>query len=401
MKDVVILDAVRTPIGKLRGGLSRVRPDDLAAHVLGSVLDRTQGAREAVEEVSFGDTNQAGEDNRDVARMAVLLAQLPYEVSGVTVNRLCGSGLESLVYCSRAIRVGDHEVTVAGGVESMTRAPYAMEKPAEAFPRATPKMYDTKLGWRFENPKMAERFELHSLGRTAENVAERYGVSREDQDAFALESHRRAAAAWENGAFADEVVSVPVPPASKKESWSTFEQDECIRADTSAEKLGKLPAVFKEGGAVTAGNSSPMNDGAAALLVTSEDWAKRQGVQPLAKVVATSVVGVEPNYMGIGPIPAVRKVLEKTGLTVDDFGVIELNEAFAAQSLACIRELGLDPDKVNVHGGAIAIGHPVGCSGARIATTLAHAMKARGVRYGLATLCIGVGQGLAVVLERT
>ncbi|MFW5921527.1 MAG: thiolase family protein, partial [Polyangiales bacterium] len=269
-----------------------------------------------------------------------------------------------------------------------------------AFPRKQPKMFDTRLGWRFENPKMAERFELHSLGQTAENVAERYGVARDDQDAFALESHRRASAAWERGDFADEVVPVPVPPASKKEPWTTFESDECIRADTSIDKLAKLPTVFKKDGTVTAGNSSPLNDGASAMVVTSAEWAESRGIEPLARVVGSAVVGVEPNYMGIGPIPAVRKVLERTGLSVDDIDLFELNEAFAAQSLACIRELGLDPDKVNVGGGAIAIGHPVGCSGNRIATTLAHAMKRRGAKRGIATLCIGVGQGLALVLER-
>jgi acetyl-CoA acetyltransferase family protein len=367
---------------------------------LGAVIDRVPGARDAVEEVAFGDTNQAGEDNRDVARMAALLAQLPYEVTGVTLNRLCGSGLEALVYCARAIRLGDHEVTVAGGVESMTRAPYALEKPAEPFPRQAPRMFDTSLGWRFTNPKMAERFSLDSLGQTAENVAERYGISREEQDAFALESHRKAAAAWEAGAFADEVVPVMVPPASKREAPTTFEKDECIRPDSSLEKLAKLPAVFKKDGTVTAGNASPLNDGASAMLVTSGSWAEKNGFEPLARFKGSAVVGVEPNYMGIGPIPAVKKLVEKTGISLDDVDLFELNEAFAAQSVPCVRELGLDPAKVNVHGGAIAIGHPVGCSGARITTTLAHAMKRRGARYGIATLCIGVGQGLAVLLER-
>ncbi len=400
MNDVVLLDAVRTPIGKLRGGLSRVRPDDLAAHVIGAVLDRVPGAREAVDEVIFGDTNQAGEDNRNVARMAALLAGLPYEVTGVTVNRLCGSGMEAIVQASRAVALGDQTLVVAGGVESMTRAPYSMEKPGEAFPRTPPRIFDTSLGWRYPNPKMAARFPLHSMGQTAENVAERYGVSREDQDAFALESHKKAAAAWEAGAFADEVVPITVPPASKKEEPSVFAKDESIRADSSIDKLARLQPVFKKGGSVTAGNSSPLNDGAAAVVVTSSDWAKKHGVTPLARVVASAVAGVEPNYMGTGPIPAMRKALGRAGLTAADLDLVELNEAFAAQSLPCIREIGLDAAKVNVNGGAIALGHPIGCSGARIVATLAHAMKRRGARYGLATLCIGVGQGLALILER-
>ena len=401
MENAVILAGVRTPIGKLRGGLARVRPDDLAALTIEQVLARAGAAAEAVEEVIFGDTNQAGEDNRNVARMAGLLAGLPYEVSGVTVNRLCGSGLEAVIQASRAIQLGDHEVVLAGGVESMSRAPYSMEKPAEAFPRRPPRIFDTSLGWRYPNPKMEERFPLEGMGITAENVAARYGVNREDQDAFALHSHQKAAEAWEAGRFAKEVIPVTVPPAHRKASPTTFERDESIRGDSTLEKLAKLRTVFKaDGGTVTAGNSSPLNDGAAALVLASESWAERAGVKPLARVIASAVAGVEPSYMGIGPVPASQKALKKAGLTVNDLDVVELNEAFAAQSLACVRELGLDPAKVNVNGGAIALGHPIGCSGARIVVTLAHAMQQREARYGLASLCIGVGQGLALVLER-
>ncbi len=400
MTAAVILDAVRTPIGKHRGALARVRSDDLAALVIEKLLERNEAARESVEEVIFGATNQAGEDNRNVARMAALLAGLRYEVTGITVNRLCGSGMEALVQASRAIACGDLQVVVAGGVESMSRAPYAMPKAEEPFPRTPPKVYDTSLGWRFENPKMAARFPLHSMGQTAENVAERYGVGREDQDAFAVESHRKAAAAWEAGAFDAEVVPVTVPPASRRDTETVVDRDESVRPDSSLEALAKLKPVFRKDGTVTAGNSSPLNDGAAALLVTSDAWAKEHGVRPLARVVASAVAGVEPNVMGIGPIPATQKALKKAGLTVADLDLIELNEAFAAQSLPCIRELGLDPAKVNVNGGAIALGHPIGCSGARIVGTLVHAMRRRGARLGLATLCIGVGQGLATIVER-
>jgi acetyl-CoA acyltransferase len=400
MTDAVLIDAIRSPIGKYRGGLARVRPDDLAAHVLGALLDRNQPAREHVEEILLGATNQAGEDNRNVARMAAILAGLPYEVTGVTLNRLCGSGLEAVIQASRAIRLDDQQLLVAGGVECMSRAPFAMPKADEPFPRRPPPIYDTSLGWRFPNPKMKERFPLISMGETAENVADRYGVSREDQDAFALGSHAKAAAAWDAGVFLDEVVPVTVPPASKRASETVVARDESIRPDTTLEKLAKLRAVFRDGGSVTAGNSSPLNDGAAAVLMASDTFAKAHGLTPIARVRATAVAGVEPNFMGIGPIPATRKALEKAGLTVDDLDLIELNEAFAAQSLACIRELGLDPAKVNVGGGAIALGHPIGCSGARIVGTLLHAMKKRDANIGLATLCIGVGQGLAVILER-
>jgi len=400
MENAVILAGVRTPIGKHRGGLARVRPDDLAALTIENALARCGPAADAVEEVIFGDTNQAGEDNRNVARMASLLAGLPYEVTGVTVNRLCGSGLEATIQASRAIQLGDHQVVVAGGVESMSRAPYSMEKAAEPFPRRPPRIFDTSLGWRYPNPKMEERFPLEGMGITAENVAARYGVSREDQDAFAFESHRKAAAAWEAGLFDEEVIPVTVPPAHRKASETMFTRDECVRADSTLEKLATLRTVFKADGTVTAANSSPLNDGAAALVLTSESWAKQAGLKPLARVVASAVAGVEPSYMGIGPVPATQKALKKAGLSIDDLDVVELNEAFAAQSLACIRELGLDAAKVNVNGGAIALGHPIGCSGARIVVTLAHVMKQREARYGLASLCIGVGQGLALILER-
>ncbi len=396
--DAVVIDALRTPIGKMRGALSAVRTDDLAAHVLKGLLERNPQAKADVEEVIFGATNQAGEDNRNVARMAALLAGLPYEVTGVTVNRLCGSGLEAVIQAARAIRGGDADVIVAGGTESMSRAPYAYSKPTEAFPRKPPTVYDTSLGWRFKNPKMQERFELQGMGMTAENVAEKYGVSREDQDAFAAESHRKAAAAWEAGVFAKEVIPVVVPPQHKRDTEKVVDKDESIRVSTP-EALAKLRTVFKADGTVTAGNASPMNDGSAAVLITSRAWADKHGIKPLARIVANGAAGVHPNYMGIGPVPATQKALKKAGLTIDDIDVVELNEAFAAQSIACMRELGLPAEKVNVHGGAIALGHPIGCSGARIVGTLMNAMAAKQARYGLATLCIGVGQGLAVIFE--
>ena len=398
MNQAVILDAVRTPMGKHRGALARVRSDDLAAHVISQLLSRNENLRASVDEVVFGATNQAGEDNRNVARMALLLAGLPDEVPGVTVNRLCGSGLEAVIYAARAIQCGDAQMMIAGGVESMTRAPYAMAKSEEAFGRTPPQVFDTSLGWRFTNPKMAERFPLHSMGETAENVAEKYNISRADQDAFAVESHRRAATAWEKNAFANEVVPVLVPAEGKGEA-QLFSKDESIRGDVSVEKMAKLGAVFRKGGSVTAGNSSPLNDGAAAVMVASEAWAKSNGAKPRARIVASAAAGVHPNFMGIGPVPATRKLLQKTGLKIEDIDLFELNEAFAAQSLACIRELGLDMNRVNVNGGAIAIGHPIGCSGARIVGTLLANMKERGARRGIATLCIGVGQGLALLVE--
>lgn len=399
MTDAVILDGLRTPFGKHRGALSGVRPDDLGAHVIKALLDRNPAARDAVEEVIFGCANQAGEDNRNVARMALLLAGLPYEVTGVTVNRLCASGLEATVQAARAIKTGDAQVMLAGGVESMTRAPYVMEKSAEAFPRTPPAVFDTSLGWRFPNAQMAERFPLISMGETAEEVAKEHAVSREDQDAFAVESHRRASAAWEKGAFAREIAPVTLPAAKKGAAETVVDRDEGPRADSTLEALAKLRPVFRKDGTVTAGNASSLNDGAAALLVTSREWAQAHGQKPLARIVASAAAGVHPSVMGIGPVPASQKALARAGLSAKDIDLVELNEAFAAQSLACVRALGFDTGRVNVNGGAIAIGHPLGASGARILLTLAHELKARGLRYGLASLCIGVGQGLAVILE--
>ena len=396
-RPVYVVDAVRTPIGRYKGALAEVRPDDLAAHVLRAVLARGgPSLTEQLGEVVFGATNQAGEDNRNVARMAVLLAGLPYEVPGVTVNRLCGSGLEAVNRAAMSIAIGDCEVAVAGGVESMTRAPFSMPKATEAFDRTPPPVYDTTIGWRYPNPKMAARFSLDSMGETAENVASKHGVSREDQDAFALESQRRAVAAWQAGAFAREVVAVPVQKGKVEESFSA---DECPRGDTTLEKLAKLQPVFRKGGSVTAGNSSPINDGASAVLLASEDAVKKSGLTPLARVASFAVAAVEPNTMGEGPIPATRKALARAGWGVHDLDLVELNEAFAAQALACVRALDLDPARVNVNGGAIALGHPIGSSGARLVATLTHAMKARGARRGLASLCIGVGQGISTLFE--
>lgn len=399
MTDAVVVDAVRTPLGKLRGGLSAMRADDLAAFVLRSILDRVPEANALPLEIVFGATNQAGEDNRNVARMAALLAGLPYEVTGVTVNRLCGSGLDAVIQASRMVRLGEREVVIAGGVESMTRAPFAMERSTEAFPRTPPRVYDSRLGWRFPNPRMEQRFPLLSMGETAEEVAARCHVTREDQDAFAALSHRRAAHAEANGWFARERVPVHVAGA-KSEPTIALAVDESIRADTTVESLARLSPVFRSGGTVTAGNSSPMNDGAAAVLVASSAWASARGLRPLARIVGAEVAGVDPSLMGLGPVPATRALLARHGLTVDDLDLVELNEAFAAQALACVRELRLDPARVNVAGGAIALGHPIGCSGARIVATLAHGMQRANARYGLATACIGVGQGIALLLER-
>ncbi|MBI2394317.1 MAG: thiolase family protein [Deltaproteobacteria bacterium] len=396
-RPVYVVDAVRTPIGRYKGSLAEVRPDDLAAHVLRAVLDRGgESLREQLGEVVFGATNQAGEDNRNVGRMAVLLAGLPYEVPGLTVNRLCGSGLEAVNRAAMAISLGDAEVVVAGGVESMTRAPFSMPKASEAFDRNPPPIYDTTIGWRYINPKMAARFSLDSMGETAENVAVKHGVARDAQDAFALESQRRAVAASAAGAFAREIVPVMVKKGKVEEPFAV---DESPRGDTTIERLAKLQPVFRKGGSVTAGNSSPINDGAAAVLLASEDAVKRAGVTPLARVVSYAVAAVEPNTMGEGPIPATKKVLARAGWSVSDLDLVELNEAFAAQALACMRALELDPAKVNVNGGSIALGHPIGCSGARIVATLTHAMKARGARRGLASLCIGVGQGISTLFE--
>ena len=385
MPRAVVLSAVRTPIGRYGGALAHVRPDDLAAIVIREAVDRAGIRPEEIEDVYFGAANQAGEDNRNVARMAALLAGLPQEVAGVTLNRLCASGLSAVVGAAHAIRAGDGELFVAGGVESMSRAPLVMAKP-EYGDGTT---WDTTLGWRFPNPRMAKMFPLESMGETGENVAERYGITREDQDAFALQSHRRWAAAQEAGRFADELVPV-----------DGVERDEHPRPDTSAEKLATLKPAFREGGTLTAGNSSGINDGAAALVLASEGKARELGIEPLGRFVASTVAGVDPRYMGVGPVPAVRKLLARAGLDATALDLVELNEAFASQSLQVIRELGLDPERVNVNGGAIALGHPLGMSGARLVVSLLHELRRRGVRYGLATLCVGVGQGQAAIFER-
>jgi 3-oxoadipyl-CoA thiolase len=397
MPDAVIVDALRTPIGRYAGVLSGVRPDDLAARVVAAAVERNDLDPAAVDEVFIGCTNQAGEDNRNVARMAGLLAGLPDEVPGVTVNRLCASGLEAVVQAARQIRLGEANLVLAGGVESMSRAPLVMLKPERGFPRGNPEVADTTIGWRFTNPRMAELHSTESMGETAENVAERYGVSREDQDAFALESHRRAVTAAEAGRFDDEIVTVEVP--QPKGEPVTVHADEGPRPDTTLERLASLRPVFREGGSVTAGNSSQINDGAACVVVMSDEEARRQGREPLARIVTSAAAGVEPGYMGIGPIPATRKALERAGLSPSDIDLVELNEAFASQVLASMRELGFSHDRLNVNGGAIAIGHPLGCSGARLIGTLAHELRRRGGRYGVATMCIGVGQGLAAVIE--
>jgi 3-oxoadipyl-CoA thiolase len=398
MQDAVILSAVRTPVGRYAGALKDQRPDDLAALVTAEAVRRAGVPPDAIEDVILGCANQAGEDNRNVARMALLLAGLPVEAGGQTVNRLCGSGLQAINSAAHAIQAGEGDVWVAGGVESMTRAPLVMSKPESAFPRGEMKLQDTTLGWRFINPRLAALHHPYSMGETAENVAERYDVSRADQDAFALESNRRALAAIQAGRLRDEIV--PVTVAAGKGETVLFDTDEQPRADTTLEKLAKLRPVFREGGSVTAGNSSGINDGAAALVLASAERAAALGLRPRARIVTCAVAGVDPAYMGLGPIPASRKALARAGLNVADLDLVELNEAFAAQSLPCIRELGLDPAKVNVNGGAIALGHPLGCSGARLMTTLLHELERRGGRYGLATMCIGVGQGIATIIER-
>jgi 3-oxoadipyl-CoA thiolase len=385
----VVLSAVRTPVGRYGGALAEVRPDDLAATAIAAAVERANVSPGEIEDVWFGCANQAGEDNRNVARMGALLAGLPESVAGVTLNRLCASGLAAVVGACHAVVAGDGDLFVAGGVESMSRAPLVMGKPDKAFPRGNQTVWDTTLGWRFPNPRMEEMFPLESMGETGENVAERWGVSREDQDAFALASQQRWAAADAAGRFADELVAV-----------NGLERDEHPRPDTSAEKLGALKPAFRRDGSVTAGNSSGLNDGAAALVIASEERARSLGAEPLGAFVASAVAGVDPRVMGIGPIPAVQKVLGRAGIDVADLDLVELNEAFASQSLAVIRELGLDPERVNVNGGAIALGHPLGMSGARLVVSLLHELRRRGGRYGLATLCVGVGQGQAALFER-
>jgi 3-oxoadipyl-CoA thiolase len=385
----VILSAVRTPVGRYGGGLSEVRPDDLAATAIAAAVERAGVDAGELEDVWFGCANQAGEDNRNVARMGALLAGLPESVAGVTVNRLCASGLAAVVGACHAVIAGDGDLFVAGGVESMSRAPLVMGKPEQAFPRGNRTAWDTTLGWRFPNPRMEEMFPLESMGETGENVADRWAVSREDQDAFALESQRRYSEATASGRFREELV-----PAGD------LEHDEHPRPDTTSEKLAALKPAFRKDGTVTAGNSSGLNDGAAALVVASEERAQALGAEPIGSFVASAVAGVDPRVMGIGPIPAVRKLLERAGIDVGQIDLVELNEAFASQSLAVIRELGLDPARVNVNGGAIALGHPLGMSGARLVVTLLHELRRRGGRYGVATMCVGVGQGQAALFER-
>ena len=399
MNQALIVDAVRTPIGRHGGALSRVRPDDLAACAIGAVVSRTGVAPASIDDVILGCANQAGEDNRNVARMAALLAGLPVDVPGQTVNRLCGSGMQAVASAAHAIRAGDGDQFIAGGVESMSRAPWAMLKPETGFARTPPQMADTVLGWRFVNPRMPAEWTV-SLGETAELVAERCGVTREDQDAFALESQRRAAHAMESGRFRNELV--PVVARDERGRTVTVDRDEHPRPSTTLDGLAAMKPAFRpEHGSVTAGSSSGINDGASAMLVMSEAAAREAGLQGMARVVATAVAGIAPEVMGLGPVPAVRKVLERTRLTIDDMDLIELNEAFAAQAVACMRELRMDAARVNVNGGAIALGHPLGASGARLVTALAHEMRRRRARYGLAAMCIGVGQGIAMVLEGT
>jgi 3-oxoadipyl-CoA thiolase len=397
--EALIIDAVRTPMGGYRGALSGIRPDDLAAHVVSAAVERNEIDPERIDDVFMGAANQAGEDNRDVARMAALLAGLPVDVPGVTVNRLCASGLEAVNQASRALRAGDGDLYLAGGVESMSRAPWVLPKPENGLPRGEQTLYDTTLGWRMINPRMAERYSTESMGETGENVAEKYGISREQQDRFALQSHQRAVAATQEGRFAEQIVPVEIPPRTKRDEPRTLEADEGPRADTSLEKLAKLRPVFREGGTVTAGNSSTLNDGAACLVLGTEETAQQLGKEPLARVVSIGVAGVDPAYMGIGPMIAIPKALERAGLELDQIDLIELNEAFASQVLACAEGLGIEEERLNVNGGAIALGHPLGCSGARLMTTLAWELRRRGGRYGIATLCVGVGQGVATVIE--
>jgi acetyl-CoA acyltransferase len=417
IKEAWIVGAVRTPIGRHGGALGAVRPDDLGAVALEALLERTGLPPEEVEDVYFGCANQAGEDNRNVARMSLLLAGLPETVSGATVNRLCGSGLEAVANAARAVMLGEADVYIGGGVESMSRAPWAVPKPERAFPTGNTTMYDTTLGWRFVNPKMKQMGHTDSLGLTAENLAQErfkvsaeeqkpeelthtYDISREKQDRFALGSHKKAVAAMDEKRFREEIVPVTV---KGRKGDTVVEADEGPRRDTTLEKLAKLRPAFKEGGSVTAGNSSSLNDGAAAVMVVSRDYAEAHGLEPMAKIRSVGVAGVPPRVMGIGPVPATRKALDRAGISLEGIGLIELNEAFAAQSLAVLYEWGMDPDdkRLNPNGGAVALGHPLGASGARILTTLVHEMARRpDVRYGLATMCIGVGQGIAMVVER-
>jgi 3-oxoadipyl-CoA thiolase len=398
--EAYILDAVRTPVGKHGGALSSVRPDDLGAIPLKALLERTGIPGSDVEDVYMGCANQAGEDNRNVARMSLLLAGLPISVGGSTVNRLCGSGLDAVASAARAIWAGEGQVYLGGGVESMSRAPWVMPKAEKGFATGNVTLYDTTLGWRLVNPRMKELYGTEAMGETAENLAEQYKISREAQDRFALHSHQKAIRAQQSGAYATQMV--PVEVKDRKGNTTLVQTDEGPRADTSLEALAQLRPVFRAGGSVTAGNSSSLNDGAAAVLLVADAYAKAHGLKPMARVRAIAVAGVEPRIMGIGPVPATHKALQRAGLTMQDIGLIELNEAFAAQSLAVLQEWGLEPEdeRLNVNGGAIAIGHPLGCSGARILTNLVHEMQRRQVQFGLATMCIGVGQGIAMVVER-
>lgn len=397
MEDAVILSAVRTPIGRYGGSLKDVRPDDLAALVIAEAVKRARIDASTIEDVILGCANQAGEDNRNVARMALLLAGLPVEVAGQTVNRLCGSGLQAINSAAQAISTGMGDTFVAGGVESMTRAPFVLGKADSAFSRNM-NLQDTTLGWRFINPKLSAMHHPYSMGETAENVAEKYNIRREEQDAFALRSQQRGVAAQQSGRFATEIMPVTIP--QKKGEAVVVALDEHPRADTTLEKLAALKPVFRQGGTVTAGNSAGINDGAAALVLMARNSADKLGLHPRARIVASAVAGVDPAYMGLGPIPAMRKVLQRAGLSIQDMDLIELNEAFAAQALQCVRELEIDQEKLNVNGGAIALGHPLGCSGARLVVTLLHELERRNGRYGLATMCIGVGQGIATIIER-
>jgi 3-oxoadipyl-CoA thiolase len=395
----VIIDALRTPMGGYRGSLAAIRPDDLAAHLVSAAIERNGIDPSRIDDVYMGAANQSGEDNRDVARMAVLLAGLPVDVPGVTVNRLCASGLEAVNQASRALRLGEGGLYLAGGVESMSRAPWVLPKPENGLPRGEQTLYDTTLGWRMINPRMTERHSTESMGETGENVAERYGISREEQDRFALQSHQRAVAAQRDGRFSEQIVPVEVPPRSKREEARRLEADEGPREDTSMEKLARLKPAFREGGTVTPGNSSTLNDGAACLVLGTAETARELGREPMARVLSIGVAGVDPAYMGIGPMVAIPKALERAELELDQIDLIELNEAFASQVLACTRGLGIDEERLNVNGGAIALGHPLGCSGARLMTTLVWELSRRGARYGIATLCVGVGQGVATVIE--
>ncbi|PWW25727.1 3-oxo-5,6-didehydrosuberyl-CoA/3-oxoadipyl-CoA thiolase [Cytobacillus oceanisediminis] len=398
MREVVIVDAVRTPIGRYKGALKSIRPDDLGAMVIKALLGRNPNINpQEIEEVIFGNANQAGEDNRNVARMSALLAGLPVEVAASTVNRLCGSGLDAVNYAARAILAGEGDIFIAGGTESMTRAPFVMAKPNSEFPRGNMEMYDTTIGWRFTNSKLKEIYGAESMPETAENVAERFGITREEQDQFALESQMKAKLAMEKCLFKDEII--PVTYTDRKGNEITLAHDEHPRPETTYEKLSRLKPIFK-GGTVTAGNASGVNDGASALLLMSAEKAKKLGLGPLGKYVVSATAGLEPSIMGVGPVFSTRKALKRAGLKMEDIDLTELNEAFASQSLACIKELEADPNQVNVNGGAIAFGHPLGASGARILTTLLHEMKRRNSKYGLATMCVGVGQGISTIVER-